>query len=177
MGFLQRRRDVLGVPALDDERLIRLRLQKFLKRLQLLVAHELFGLGLGGSVQNGLGSVVLHLYQRIHQVAVGFLHLTTGQFMGHGLCAGFGFLPVVVAVTDEMGGRRIAELSGKVAGHDLGLTDVRIVLRLIAVGVVIGFRRDIPGLLPDAREEALGAVPDGVQLTVLQRRHTLCSLV
>ena len=26
MGFLQRRRDVLGVPAFDDERLIRLRL-------------------------------------------------------------------------------------------------------------------------------------------------------
>ena len=83
----------------------------------------------------------------------------------------------MVAVTDEVGGRRIAELPGKVAGHDLGLTDVRIVLRLIAVGVVIGFRRDIPGLLPDAREEALGAVPDGVQLTVLQRRHTLGGLV
>ena len=97
--------------------------------------------------------------------------------MGHGLCAGFGFLPVVVTVTDEVGGRRIAEFPGKVAGHDLSLTDVRIILRLIAAGVVIGFRRDVPGLLPDAGEEALGAVPDGVQFTVLQRRHTLDGLV
>ena len=97
--------------------------------------------------------------------------------MGHSLCAGFGLLPVVVAVADEVGGRRIAEFTGKVAGHDLSLTDVRIILRLIAVGVVIGFRRDIPGLLPDAGEKALGAVPDGVQFTVLQRRHTLGGLV
>ena len=97
--------------------------------------------------------------------------------MGHSLCAGFGLLPVVVAVADEVGGRRIAEFTGKVAGHDLSLTDVRIILRLIAVGVVIGFRRDVPSLLPDAGEEALGAVPDGVQFTVLQRRHTLGGLV
>jgi hypothetical protein len=47
---------------------------------------------------------------------VGFLHLATGQFMGDGLCAGLGFLPVVVAVADEVGGRRIAELPGKYFG-------------------------------------------------------------
>ena len=76
-----------------------------------------------------------------------------------------------------MSRRRIAELPGEVTGHDLSLPDVRKVLRLIATGVVICFRRDVTCLFPDAGEEALGAVPDGVQFTVLQRRDTLGGLV
>ena len=56
-------------------------------------------------IQNGLRTAVFHLFQCSDQVIARFLHLATGQLVSDSLCAGFAFLPVVVRVADEMGGR------------------------------------------------------------------------
>ena len=69
--------------------------------------------------------------------------------MGDSLCAGLCFLPVVIAVTDKVRGRRVAELAREVFRQHLGLTDIGEILRSVAVFVVVGFGRNISVLLAD----------------------------
>ena len=87
--------------------------------------------------------------------------------MGNRLCTGLRFLPVMIAVADEVGRWGVAQLLGEILGQHLGLPDVGIVLRLIAGRIVVDLRGHIAVLLPDAGEEALGAVPDGGKLRCL----------
>ena len=167
MGLLQRGGDVFGVPALDDKGPVGLRGEELLIGLQLLVAHQLLGLALGGAVKNGLGTAVLHLLQRGEQVPTGFLHLAAGQLVGNRLRTRLRLLPVMIAVADEVGRRGVAQLLGEILGQHLGLPDVGIVLRLIAGRIVVDLRWYIAVLLPDAGKKALGTVPDGGELRCL----------
>ena len=97
--------------------------------------------------------------------------------MGDCLRTGFGFLPVMVAVADEVRRRGVTQLLGEEFGQYLGLPDIGIILRLITGGIVVDVRRHIAVLLPDASEEPLSAVPDGGQLQRFQRRDAFCCLV
>ena len=69
--------------------------------------------------------------------------------MGDSLCAGLCFLPIVIAVTDKVRGRRVAKFAGEVFCQNFGLTDIGEILRLVAVFVVVGFGRNIAVLLAD----------------------------
>jgi hypothetical protein len=84
-----------------------------------------------------------------------FLHLAAGQFMRYSLCAGLRFLPVVIAVTDKVRRRGVAQFLGKIPGQHLSLADVGEITRFVAGRVVIHLRRHITFLLLDAGEEAL----------------------
>ncbi len=85
------------------------------------------------------------------------------------------FLPVVAAVTDEMRGWGVAELVRKVLCEHFGLTDVGKIIRLIAVFIVVNFRRNVAILLANLGIKALGAVPDCVKLTGFKWWIALCS--
>ena len=87
--------------------------------------------------------------------------------MGNGLRTGLRFLPVMIAVADEVGRRGVAQFLGEILGQHLGLPDVGIVLRLIAGRIVVDLRWYIAVLLPDAGKKALGTVPDGGELRCL----------
>ena len=114
MGLTQRGGDVLGITALDGKSLICLCCQKILIGFQLLVVHQLFGLGLGCTVKDGLCAAVLHFRECFHKVVSGFLQLATGQFMGNGLRSRLRFLPVMVGIADKVCGGRIAQFAGEV---------------------------------------------------------------
>ena len=90
--------------------------------------------------------------------------------MGDGLCAGFGFLPVPTVVADVVGCGRIAQFPGEVLCQDLGLSHIREVLRLIGRIIVVYFGRNVAVLLLNLGIELLGAVPDGHQFLLFQRR-------
>ena len=139
--------------------------------------HQLFGLGLGGAIKDGLSASVLHFGERFHKVVSGFLQLATGQFMGNGLRSRLGFLPVVVRVADKVCGGRIAQFAGEVFSQHLGLSHIGVILWLITGRVVICFQCHISILLGELGVKTLGRMPDSGQLCIIQRRHTFCSFL
>ena len=79
--------------------------KEFLIDRHLLVVHQLFGFGLGCVIKDFLRTTVFELLQSLHHISIGFCELPAGEFMSDGLCAGLCFLPVVVTVSDKVGGR------------------------------------------------------------------------
>ena len=90
--------------------------------------------------------------------------------MGNSLGAGFGFLPVTAVVTDVVGRRRITQFPGEMLCQNLCLSDIREIVRFIGRIIVIQFGRDVSVLLLNPGIELLGAVPDGHQFLLFQRR-------
>ena len=105
MCLFEGRCDVFGIAPADGKALICFGSKKLLIGLHLLIAHQLFGLGLGCVIKDFLRSAVFELLQRLHHISIGFRELPAGEFMSNSLCTGLRFLPVVVAVSDKMGGR------------------------------------------------------------------------
>ena len=97
--------NVLGVASANGKALVGLGGKELLIGLHLLVAHQLFSFGLGCVFKDFLCSTVFELLQRLHHISIGFRELPAGKFMCDSLCAGLCFLPVVIAVTNKMGGR------------------------------------------------------------------------
>ena len=113
-GLLQRGGDVLGCTALDDIGLICFGGEKCLVCFQLFVTHHAFGFGFAVVVQNFLGTASLEGGKGSHHIGRCLFQLTTGQFVGDSLGAGFGFLPVPTVVTDVVSRRRITQFPGEV---------------------------------------------------------------
>ena len=97
--------------------------------------------------------------------------------MGDSLRSWLGFLPVVIGVADKVCGRRIAQFSGEVFSQNLRLSDIGVVIRLIAGGVIVNVRCNISVLLGELCVKALGRMPDGGQFRTVQRRDTFCGFL
>ena len=97
--------NVFGVASANGKALVGLGGKELLIGLHLFVAHQLFGFGLGCVIKDFLCSAIFELLQSLHHISIGFCKLPAGEFMSDGLCAGLCFLPVVIAVSDKVGGR------------------------------------------------------------------------
>ena len=97
--------NVLGVASANGKALVGLGGKELLIGLHLLVAHQLFSFGLGCVIKYFLCTTVFELLQSLHHISIGFCELPAGEFMSDGLSAGLCFLPVVVTVSDKVGGR------------------------------------------------------------------------
>ena len=97
--------NVFGVASANGKALVGLGGKEFLIDRHLLVAHQLFSFGLGCVIKDFLRSAIFELLQSLHHISIGFCELPAGEFMSDGLSAGLCFLPVVVTVSDKVGGR------------------------------------------------------------------------
>lgn len=97
--------NVFGVASADGKALVGLGGKELLICLHLLVAHQLFSFGLGCVIEDFLRTTVFELLQSLRHISIGFRDLPAGEFMSDGLCAGLCFLPVVIAISDKVGGR------------------------------------------------------------------------
>ena len=72
MRLFEGRCNVLGIAPADGKALVGLGGKELLIGLHLLVAHQLFGFGLGCVIKDFLRSAVFELLQRLHHISIGF---------------------------------------------------------------------------------------------------------
>ena len=173
-GLLKCGSDILGIPALYSKLLICFCSDIFLIGFHLLIVHQLFCFGLRHGIKQRLCTGVLQFTESFEHIVASFLQLPSGKLMSHSLCTRFGFLPVMVGISDEMGGRRVAKLAREVFCQYLSLSYVRIVSGFVAGRIVIYFRGDVAVLLRKSCIKTLCAVPDSSKLRCFQRRRALC---
>ena len=169
-GLLQRGGDVFGCAPLNDIGLICFRRKECLVCFQLFIVHHAFGLSFAGVFQDFLCAASLKCGEGREHIVGCLPHLTAGQFMGNGLCAGFSFLPVPTVVADVVSCRRITQFPGEVLCQHLGLSYIGKIVRLVGGIIVVQFGRDVSVLLLNLGIELLCGVPNGHQFLLFQRR-------
>ena len=169
-GFFQRCGDIFGCTALNDKALVCLCCQQGTVGFHLCFIHQRFRLCLCGVGKDILSAIFGKGCKSGLEIAVSFIKLSSSQFVGNSLGTGFGFLPIMTAVADIVGRRRITQFPGEVLCQHFRLTYVGEVLRLIGSVIVVNFGRNIAVLHLHLGIELLCRVPNGHQFLLIKRR-------